>query len=234
MLKQSGGENKTEEWFASGFGRWVLAQEARYCSQMCGEVFGFYALQLGHRRKLILRSPVRNRAIVGWEDNCDIVADWTALPFAGESADFIVLAHALEESGEPHEVLREAARVLRPHGQMLIVGFNPWSLLGARIADMPWRRDWISLMRIKDWLALLNMSPEEGRFAVFVPPYEMRGGSKRFSWLEKAGRRWWPLGGGVYFLRAVKQTGGMRMIGKLRRRLPAFAGRAAKAGGIER
>ncbi|MGI9298158.1 MAG: class I SAM-dependent methyltransferase [Gammaproteobacteria bacterium] len=222
MLIQTVGENKPEEWFASGFGRWVLAQEVRYCRLMSGETFGFYAVQLGHRRRLTLRAPVRNHAVVGLDGGCDIVADWTALPFAAESVDFILLAHALEASGAPHAVLREAARVLRPRGRMLIVGFNPWSLLGARLAAMPWRGDWISLMRVKDWLALLNMSADEGRFAVFMPPHERRR-RKRFGWLEKAGRRWWPLGGGVYFLSAVKRTHGMRMIGRLRRRrLPSF------------
>lgn len=230
MLIQTTGENKSEDWFATGFGRWVLAQEARYCRQMSGEVFGFYALQLGHQRRLILRAPVRNHAMVGIDSSCDIVADWTALPFAGESVDFILLAHALESSGAPHEVLREAARVLRPQGRLLIVGFNPWSFLGMRLTAMPWRKDWISLMRVKDWLTLLDMAADEGRFAVFMPPHERRN-RKRFGWLEKAGRRWWPLGGGVYFLSAVKRTCGMRMVGRLRRsRLPVWRA-PAKVGG---
>lgn len=232
MLIQSIGENKPEEWFASGFGRWVLAQEIRHCRLMGGEVFGFYALQLGHRRR-ILRAPVRTHAIVGIDRNCDIIADWTALPFAAESVDFVLLAHALEASGAPHEVLREAARVLRPQGRMLIVGFNPWSLLGAKFSAMPWRADWISLMRVKDWLALLHMSADEGRFAVFMPPHERRH-RRRFGWMEKAGRRWWPLGGGVYFLSAIKRTPGMRMVGLLRRPRIPFWRAPSKAGAAGR
>ena len=232
MLIHRVGENKYAAWFATAFGRWVLAQEVRYCRMMSGEVFGFYALQLGHRRRLGASAP-RNHALVGLGDECDIVADWTALPFASESADFILLAHSLEASGAPHEVLREAARVLRPQGRMLIVGFNPWSLLGARLSPMPWRKQWISLKRVKDWLALLNMSADEGRFAVFMPPHERRR-RKRFRWLEKAGRRWWPLGGGVYFLSAVKQTHGMRLVGKVRRRRFSAFREPAKAGGVGR
>lgn len=221
MLIQTVGESKTEDWFASGFGRLVMAQELRYCTRMSSEVFGFYAVQLGHKRLLARRAPVKNHALVGTEKGCHIAADWTALPFATESVDFVLLAHSLEASGTPHAVLREAARILRPHGHMLIVGFNPWSLLGTRFSAAPWRRDWISLRRVKDWLALLDMSAAEGQFAVFTPPHE-RKHRKRFGWLEKAGRRWWPLGGGVYFLSAVKQTHGMRMVGRVRRRLPVW------------
>ena len=196
-----------------------MAQEMRCCRMMSGEVFGFYALQLGYRRR-ILRVPVRSHAIVGVNRDCSIVADWTALPFAAESVDCIVLAHALEASGAPHEVLREAARVLRPHGRLLVIGFNPWSLLGARISAMPWRKNWISLMRVKDWLTLLNLSAEEGQFAAFMPPHRRRH-RKWFGWMEKAGRRWWPLAGGVYILSATKYTCGMRMIRRLRhRRIP--------------
>ena len=30
--------------------------------------------------------------------------------------------------------------------------------------------------------------------------------------MEKAGDRWWPIGGGVYFLHVVKRVRGMRII----------------------
>ena len=220
MLIQSIGENKPEQWFASGFGHWVMAQERRYCRRMLGEAFGLYALQLGHcRRSLTRAAPVHNHAIVGSDDGCQVFADWTALPFATETVDCVLLAHALEAAATPHAVLRETVRVLRPQGRLLIVGFNPWSLLGARLAVIPWRERWLSLQRVKDWLALLEMSVVEGQFAVFMPPHRWRA-RRRLGWLEKAGRRWWPLGGGVYFLHAIKRPPAIHPVGRLNYRMP--------------
>lgn len=143
--------------------------------------------------------------------------------------DFIVLQHALDAADAPHAVLREAVRALRPDGRLLIVGFNPISLLGASVGltSLPWRGRWLTLRRIKDWLALLDMSVVEGRFAVFLPPLYRREARRRMGWMEKAGRRWWPLCGGVYFISAVKHRLGMRVIiphfskNRLPRRLPA-------------
>ena len=59
-------------------------------------------------------------------------AHWHELPFDAQSIDLILLPHALEFIDNPHEVLREVDRVLRPEGRVLILGFNPWSLFGLR------------------------------------------------------------------------------------------------------
>ncbi|MBE8158947.1 MAG: class I SAM-dependent methyltransferase [Betaproteobacteria bacterium] len=228
MLIHSWGENKPREWFATRFGRYVLAQERRYCGLMAGDCFGVFALHLGNPPRPPRRAPQRHCIAVGLDKECAVAADWTALPFAAESVDFVLLAHALESARAPHAVLREAVRVLRPHGRLLIAGFNPWSLLGMRLAELPWRKRWLSLLRVKDWLKLLDMSVTEGRFAVFMPPHESRRARRRFRWMEKAGRRWWPLGGGVYFISAVKTTPGAQLVGRLR--YPPPSGRRRLAG----
>lgn len=229
MLIQKDGGGKTgaaERWFGGGFGRLVAAQEQRFCDRLAADIFGFYGVQLGMpRRRLMRRSPVLLRVRAGLESGCEIAADWSALPLADESADLVLLAHALEAAEEPRAVLREAVRVLRPEGRLLIVGFNPWSLLAAfaRPAGAPWRGRWLSLARVKDWLALLQITVTRGMFAVFLPPVS-RARRRRFGWLELAGRRWWPLAGGVYFLLGIKRREGMRLVApafKKPRRLPA-------------
>ena len=225
MLIQKTTKHNPEDWFSTSFGRWVLAQEQRYCNQMSRDSFGFFTLQLGlSHRHLTRRAPTRNHAIVGLSPHCQIIADWAALPFADDSVDFILLTHALEASANPHAVLREAVRVLRPHGRLVIAGFNPWSLLGmtARLARLPWHGKWLPLHRLKDWLALLDMAIVEGRFAVFLPPLQ-RPNRRRFGWMEKAGRRWWPLCGGVYFISASKHRLRLHVI------MPDFAERRLSA-----
>ena len=45
-----------------------------------------------------------------------------------------------------------------------------------------------------------------------MPPFAQEKWLKRFEFFEKAGDRWWPIAGGVYFLRATKRLPGMRVI----------------------
>ena len=204
-----------ERWFATGFGRLVAAQEQRYCDRLAADSFGFFGVQLGMpARRLMRRSPVLRIVRIGAEKGCDIAAEWSALPLADESADVVLLAHALESAPEPRAVLREAVRVLRPEGRLVIIGFNPWSLLGAfaKPARAPWRKNWLSLARVKDWLTLLQITVVRGMFAVFLPPLAESKNRRRFAFMERAGRRWWPLAGGVYFLLGIKRRAQMRLI----------------------
>ena len=146
----------------------------------------------------------------------DFRAQWDELPFETESADFIIAAHALEAARNPRGALREIVRVLRPEGKLLIVGFNPVSILAfrAKTSGAPWAGKWVSLHRVKVWLDLLEMTVVEGSFSVFRPPVR---NFQKWAWMEKAGARWWPMAGGVYFVAAIKRRPGARMI------LPRFA-----------
>jgi len=66
------------------------------------------------------------------------------LPFECSSLDLVLLPHVLEFNAHPHQILREVERVLRPEGNVIISGFNPRSLWGARRilgskTNFPWR-----------------------------------------------------------------------------------------------
>ena len=127
------------------------------------------------------------------------------------SFDLVVLPHALEFTDEPHQLLREVYRVIRPEGQLVVSGFNPFSLFGAkryfgREQTMPWTGNFISLYRLKDWLALLGFEVSGGRLDAYVPPVAQEKWLRRFEFFEQAGDRWWPIAGGVYFLRATKRV----------------------------
>ena len=87
-----------------------------------------------------------------------------ALPFQTDSVDVLLMPHALELTNDPHQVLREAHRVLTPEGHLILSGFNPWSLAGIakllrRRRDIPWAPRWLSAGRVGDWLALLGFEP---------------------------------------------------------------------------
>jgi SAM-dependent methyltransferase len=154
------------------------------------------------------------------------INDFAELPFASQSIDLVVMPHNLEFAPEPHQVLREVDRVLVPEGHLIISGFNPTSLWGVRHATvrlgatpfLPAEGQLISLSRIKDWLKLLSFEASRGRFGCYVPWARTERWLGRWRFMERAGDRWWPVLGSVYFVAAVKRVRGMRLIGLARRR----------------
>ncbi len=218
------------EWFATPKGEYVLRWEQSQFDSAVEDVFGFHAVQIGLPQQDFLRQnriPLRSR--VGADAGSDLRAEAGALPLASGSIDLVVLPHVLEFSSEPHRILREAARVLMPEGQIVISGFNPLSLWGAKRAmslrrdEYPWCGRFIGLLRLKDWLQLLGFELNGGRFGCYAPPFAQTNWLQRCAVMEKAGDRWWPIAGGVYVVRAVKRVVGMRLV------LPSWRKQAASA-----
>lgn len=205
-------------WFATPLGRYVAAREQAYFDGTLADIFGFHALQIGLPECPYLQaSRIASRWTVDLEEPAQVLADPHWLPFPENSVDVIVLPHALEFTDEPHQLLREAYRAVRPEGQLLIAGFNPFSLFGAkryfgREQAMPWNGNFVALYRLKDWLALLGFEVTGGRLDAYVPPFAQEKWLHRFGFFEKVGDRWWPIAGGLYFLRATKRLLGMRVI----------------------
>ncbi|GIX21249.1 MAG: hypothetical protein KatS3mg121_0032 [Gammaproteobacteria bacterium] len=89
------------------------------------------------------------------------------LPLDSGGCDGVVLLHALDLAADPHGLLREAGRVLRPGGYLIALGFNPFSPYGAwrllrRAAGRPgppWNLGFLAPLRINDWLRLLGFTP---------------------------------------------------------------------------
>jgi len=206
------------QWLASPPGCYLLAREQAYFDNAVTDIFGYHALQLGLEQIDLLRaSRIPLRVHAGMQEGVALRADFRDLPIASNSVDLMVLPHTLEYSENPHQVVREVARVLRPEGHVIIAGFNPLSLWGLRRSvgsrgEFPWNGHFIRLPRIKDWLALLGLEIVAGSMACYAPPCTEQKWLDRFDFMEKAGDRWWPIAGGVFFLQAVKRVRGMRLI----------------------
>ena len=158
--------------------------------------------------------------------------DFDALPFDSQSLDLVILPHGLELARDPHLALREVERVLVPEGRVVVVGFNPTSLWGlrqrlghlrrriARGGDaglfLPNAGEFMGYRRLRDWLRLLSFEVEAGRFGCYRPPVVSQKWLARLAWMERAGDRWWPVFGAVYFVVAVKRVRGMRLVGLVR------------------
>lgn len=210
-----------DEWFETPLGRYLIEREQAYFDQAVADIFGFNALQLGLVQYDLLRTnrmSARFSAAPELRGQVKALAEPEGLPFASQCIDLVLLPHVLEFSPNPHQILREAERVLMPEGQVIISGFNPFSLWGlphylsARKQEYPWCGNFISLPRIKDWLALLGFEVVAGRMCCYAPPLRSEQWRRRFGFMEAAGDRWWALAGGVYFLQAKKKVAGMRLI----------------------
>ncbi|MBC7490198.1 MAG: class I SAM-dependent methyltransferase [Glaciimonas sp.] len=200
-----------------------LASDGKLADGLTGGVGLTPMLDVDLQKQDLPLPPDRSRII--------IAHDCAELPFASQSLDLVVLPHVLEFAAEPHQVLREVERVLIPEGQVIICGFNPASLWGIRQSTghlsgahfLPQNAEFISLLRLKDWLKLLNMEVNRGRFGCYAPPCSTAKWLYRFSFMEKAGNRWWPYFGAAYIIQAIKRVKGMYLIG------PAFSKKAVKA-----
>ncbi len=223
-----------EEWLTTPQGRYVLEWEQAKHDQVVADIFGYNAVQLGLTRHDFLRA---NR--MPWRCHCDDVpvatpddvcvrADLHQLPFASASVDLAVLPHVLEFAEHPHQILREVERVLVPEGHVVIAGFNPFSLWGLRRhtrrpSGPPWQGQYLSVKRLKDWLALLGFETRAGGFGCYAPAVSQEKWLARFRFMEAAGDRWWPFAGAVYIIEAIKRVHGMRLI------MPVWRDRLARA-----
>ena len=160
-----------------------------------------------------------------------LVTDAAALPFPAASLDLVVLPHTLELSADPHHVLREVERVLVPEGRVVISGLNPASLWGLRQARgrlgahlpgssrggsglyLPEAGEFIGPWRLRDWLRLLSFEVESDRYGCYRPAVTTEKWLQRMAWMDRAGARWWPIFGAVYFVVAVKRVRGVRLLG---------------------
>ena len=86
-----------------------------------------------------------------------IVADPMELPLPSACLDGLVLHHVLDCASDARTVVREATRVLRPGGRLLVAGFNPlslWALAGLLPALRGFRT--VGTWRLSEWLAVLG------------------------------------------------------------------------------
>jgi SAM-dependent methyltransferase len=229
-------------WLEQPAGSYIRAWEESIFDQLTVDIFGFNALQIGLPEIHSLaanRMPNRwlsttyfpTESQVGKTMPIVVTLDFAELPFESQSIDLIVLPHVLEFASEPHQILREVERVLIPEGRVIISGFNRTSLWGARQTVqrltrsyyLPKEGEFISMLRLKDWLKLLNMEVGKTEFGCYAPPFSTDKWLHRAGLMEWMGQRYWPYLGAVYVVQAIKRVKGMRLIGPSWKASPSVA-----------
>lgn len=218
VAKKKAVRSRLKEWFKGVPGQSLLNVEKSLLAEELPDLFGYHILQLGSLEEgdFLDSSRISHRVMFDLVPQ-DIVTSQNPvchssyLPIDANSVDVVLLPHVLEFEDDPHEILREAERILIGEGHLLIMGFNPLSLWGLWHALLawydkpPWNGYFYRSARIRDWLGLLGFDVIKTRYFFFRPPVSSNWLMKRLSSLEKLGSYLWPWLGGSYLIIGKKR-----------------------------
>jgi len=195
----------------------ILEAEKEYLTHLLAERYGKYVLLIGLPRQyeLLKSSIIANRIILSPLVSQDkyircIESDFCQLPIASGSVDLVVLPHTLEFIDNPHQLLNEACRIIKPEGDIIIFGFNRWSSWGFKKwwlnnKTIPWSGHFLSPNVIKKWLGLIDFELMMHEMLHYRPPLPetIYKKLKCFDWI---GRKCHMPFGNLYVLIAKAKT----------------------------
>lgn len=190
-------------------------------------IFGYQGLQIGTLaadfEPLQKAGIHRGTRLDTGEIDADIDADVLNLPIASDVMKLVILPHTLDFCDQPHQALREADRVLTDDGQIVLIGFNPFSLFGAGHATLgwrnhaPWNGQFFSRRRVTEWLSVLDYQVQDSTCLYVRPPLNSVKIQSKLARIEKL-QPWIGSIGGIYVLHARKQTVPMSLARRQKRR----------------
>lgn len=208
-------------WFEKPVGKRFLEMECQKINAIIPTLFGYDAVLIGEPNFSVCmqNSTIKHQYIVN-DDLALIPKDTEGfihsrldrLPIGSSLIDVVYLAHSLEFSANPHEVLREAQRILRADGHLLVSMFNPFSFWGAwrDIAkygkNILWKSNFMSIVKLKDWLALLGFDIIRVNYFAFNLPLNKTNYSHNLSMLERYGQKYELPFGSAYIIEASKRV----------------------------
>lgn len=206
-------------WYKRPFGEHLDSLDQQQLDEILPNLFGYHIAQIGltGERDLLRSSRISHHFV------CDFLAEEClnqagcktapeCLPLASDSIDVLVLPHVLELCEAPHDVLREAERVLIAEGHVVILGFNPfsfialWRLFSSGRRIVPWCGRFISVTRLKDWLSLLGFDIVATNYYSYRPPIHHQGIMQRLQFIEVIASKLLRIFGGSYVIVARKRT----------------------------
>jgi SAM-dependent methyltransferase len=226
-------------WWGCALGRALLAAESELLASALEDVFGWELLQLGawgNARELLQGSRTRRQSLIAapaFSCGADIIAQPSRLPVLSDSIDAVLLPHTLEFAPDPYAILREADRVLVGEGQLLLLGFRPWSLWGmrarwSRAGFPPGMRRVLSERLVREWLVLLGYElVTEQRYLYLGPWSRGLAAGEGTGRILRAGLTY-PLPAGAYLLKARKRIYTLTPIRPRLREKPAVIGGLVK------
>lgn len=199
----------------------LISAESELLSEALEDVFGWELLQIGAwgtARDLLAGSRTRRQTIISpidFPSGADVIARPSLLPVTSDSVDAVILPHSLEFAADPYAILREADSVLVGEGQLLVLGFRPWSLWGLRAQGTrsgfpPGMRRVLPERRVRDWLVLLGYEVVMDKKYLYLGPWSAgrKPGDKEGDSNARILRRGFvnPLPANAYILKARKRV----------------------------
>lgn len=185
-----------QEWYLTPAGQNLYKELLVKVDELLPSLFGYYALQIGGLAEdidLMSSSRIGQKTYMTLNtDKGNLVANPLALPFPPNTLDLIVLPHTLDISPKPHQVLREIHRVMISEGHLVLIGFNPFSMMGLskliflRSQRAPWSAHFFTPRRLKDWLSLLGFKLVATEHVGLQPPIQNMRFQQRMKFLSKA------------------------------------------------
>jgi SAM-dependent methyltransferase len=201
-------------WVVQALGKNILFAEHQALSALLTSYFGKNAVLIGVPNQFPLlsgsklpftyvMSPLLNR-----DKNIRYIeGEYYNLPIQTASVDQVILPHTLEFLDNPHHLLLEACRIIKPEGRIFILGFNPFSFWGVKKylmkhKNIPWSGNFLPPSTVKKWLTLADFELERQEMIVFRPPLKNQKIYDSLNFLEWIGKKCYKPFGGVYILQA--------------------------------
>jgi len=162
---------------------------------------------IGEADRVVCLMPMQQGAIIWPKSGKNLVSvcNEAEIPIESNSVDKIIIAHSLNSPENIDSVLKEAWRILKGQGRLILIVPNR-SGIWARIDNTPFGHGTpYSLGQIKHFLKEYMFIPEKEERALFFPPTKSRLLLTTALMWEKIGRKFFNAFGGVNIVEATKQ-----------------------------
>jgi SAM-dependent methyltransferase len=204
-----------DRWLGHFPGQSVLNAEKKFLPSLLNQFYGKEVMLIGTPRqqvllegsvitKRIMLSPLLNTHRHEYPYS-NIESGLNELPLASGSLDLIILPHVLEYMDNPHQLLAEAMRAIKPEGHIVICVFNPYSMWGlkkwwSKPDTIPWSGHFIKPSQVKKWLSLADFKLIKHCYTLYQPPVGYEKLFDKLAFLEWLGQKFSVPFGGVYIL----------------------------------
>lgn len=218
MANNDSRQGYLRRWYANYPGQLLAQAENRLLNQFLPALFGYYLLEYGNLKSIFTLKENRilntlNVAEAGSNgSNPDGYLDYAQMPFSEAAVDAVFLPHIVEFAEDVDVVLLEAGRLLMPEGYLILLGFNPYSLLGLwQLAKRYFQKDerlgrFRAMSRLIKQLKAQDFKIVTAKTCFYRPPLASRSWLNRCVFLEMLGRICWPDLGASYLIIAQKKV----------------------------
>lgn len=182
-------------------------------------IFGYHSLLYSNKAKTLVSENIivrKSTVISNLAGAADLICKYEELPIASDCIDLVVMPDILQKNQYPHQILREAERVLIPEGHIILLIANPVSghSIKNRVINFLTRKKnstrAIGRLRINDWFHLLGFEVTS-EIPVCMTDQKIQQES-HYYWLKKLSKISCEYFAGYYIIIAKKKISTMTPI----------------------